>query len=412
MRILILTDLYPPFSMGGYEMRCKETVDELSRLGHTVYVLTGQGANQHTEQEVHIYRRLFLDPLSDFFFNLPSRGPLKLRRRYRQLRWAVQCRRNAKITRRLTAEVKPDLAFIWNMEYAGINPVLALQDLRIPTVFSIGAYWLIHLKQELCEEPSPIKRRFRSALIGLRDFSQLDFSHLVTISEYLKRVYGEHGFSQDHIQVIPRGLPTQSILPEGELDQLPQIDGDQIRLVFTGRVVPDKGPDIAIQALGILIKECGLSSLKLELIGTGPDEYITGLKEMSQKLSIEKNITFLGKLEQKEVLKRYSQYHALLVPSRWEEPLGVTVLEAMARGLPVIASTHGGIPEMIRDGQNGLLTSDDQPRTLAGAILHLIQNNDLTHKMRRQALATVRERYTQEKVMSQLVEYLQSVIAT
>jgi glycosyltransferase involved in cell wall biosynthesis len=101
-----------------------------------------------------------------------------------------------------------------------------------------------------------------------------------------------------------------------------------------------------------------------------------------------------------------------LFPSRWEEPGGGTILEAMARGLPVIASSRGGALDVIRDGKNGLMVPADDPTALAEAILRLIQNDNLVQKIRHEAIKTIRDRFTLERVVDLDLQYIERVLAS
>jgi glycosyltransferase involved in cell wall biosynthesis len=102
----------------------------------------------------------------------------------------------------------------------------------------------------------------------------------------------------------------------------------------------------------------------------------------------------------------YRQNHILLFPSIWVEPFGMAVIEAMAQGLCVIASDHGGPIEHITHGENGMLVPAEDPDAMAAAILRLAKNPDLAKRIRRAALRTVRNRYAFDTIADQIEEYL------
>jgi len=134
------------------------------------------------------------------------------------------------------------------------------------------------------------------------------------------------------------------------------------------------------------------------------------LHDMVIDLGLDKRVTFLGRLEHQELLVRYTEYDVLLFTSRWMEPFSVTLLEAMARGLPVIATNVGCVPEIISAGENGLLVPPDEPRAIADAVRTLLQDPALAQKIRYAGLNTVRERYAHERIVDQSEEYLQMVL--
>ncbi len=149
--------------------------------------------------------------------------------------------------------------------------------------------------------------------------------------------------------VVPSGVPVCSLQdPVNRANPFVPRDG-AIRLVFTGRVEPEKGPDIAIRAMAILKAELSYPLVHLDIIGDGNPDFLSYLNQLTNDLSVSDRVSFLGRLNQSEVLRRFRYYDALLFTSRWEEPFGQVLIEAMAQGLPVIAARNGGVPEIIND---------------------------------------------------------------
>lgn len=135
---------------------------------------------------------------------------------------------------------------------------------------------------------------------------------------------------------------------------------DPDRLAFVGRLVSEKGIDTFIEAATTLGRP-----IALEVVGEGP--LLDRLRATSPA-----NVTFHGFLPPAAVRDVLVRSSALVVPSLWEEPLGLVVLEAMACGVPVIGTSVGGIPEMIRSGRNGILIEPDDVPALAGAIDRIV----------------------------------------
>jgi len=136
MKILFITNLYPPQYIGGYELRCKETADELSKRGHHVLVLTSRQPRENYRVIGNVHRLLLYNPLGDVRKS-ETINSFWLRKRYYQLLGVLYNRRNYKITFELLNSVKPDLVFIWNTSSIGVLPIIACQTQGIPTVFSI-----------------------------------------------------------------------------------------------------------------------------------------------------------------------------------------------------------------------------------------------------------------------------------
>lgn len=411
MRILVLTDLYPPHSLGGYELKCKINVEELLSRGHEVFVLASRWGLRKDKVEGNVYRLLHFHPI---YLGLrlkksPS-DPLRLLRRYNQLKWALACRRNYNITRGIVATLKPDMAYMWNMGGISISPVLAAQDLGIPTVFRIEDYWLADLKTELSLEPNPLKRRYRAAVVGLGDFSRINLKHMLLCSRALMESCVELAFPEQNMTVIREGVPSHLLCDISDLPNLPKNTEYEVKLVFVGRLVPEKGPDVAIAAMARLVDEMDIRNIRLDIIGVGSDNYVGQLRTMVAALGLEERVEFVGKLEFQQLLERYAQYDALLFTSRWAEPFSATIPEAMARGLPVIATDCGGTPEIISDGENGLLVPPDEPAMLADAIKRLVRDRTLAQKIRYAAWNTIRGNYIHARTVDQTEEYLEMVL--
>lgn len=408
MRILILTDLYPPYFRGGYELQCKLHADELARRGHTIYVLTSMWRVERSTIEDNVHRLLHYNASLE---NLdPKRrvlDPLRLRRRCSQLTWALACRRNRAISYKVLDALKPDLVYVWNMYGVGADPVLAAQQRGIPIVFNLYDYWLADLRIQLELESSWLRRSYRAVLTGFRDLHGLDSKTILVCSRSMMQTHVDLGFPEQSIHIVPLGIPAELIIDIDDLPDSHQLDGGKVRLAFAGRVVAEKGPDVAIKAMAHLVEEMGVGNSSLDVIGTGPDRYARELKELAVALGLAGRVRFVGKLEHGQLLARYAEYDALLFTSRWAEPFGMTIVEAMARGLPVIATDCGGVPDIIADGENGLLVPPNEPRAVAEATARLMHQPDLARRIRSSAVWTVRERYTLERIVSQAEEHLQ-----
>ena len=361
MKILIVTDLYPPHFVGGYELKCKLHAEELTRRGHDVSVLTSRWrADKKDVLEENVSRLLHTSRNSNSL-HLQKRLPIpySLRKRYNQLKRVFACRRNYRIAYSAINAMKPEIVYAWQLDDVSIGPVLAAQDQGIPTVFRLDDYWLANLKKEICLDSNLLKRRYRAMINGLKDFNSIDFSHMLVVSRSVKKSYVEAGFLGQNITVMPEGVLSDIIL---DIDGLPNLTTqDYFRLVYVGRLVHQKGTHIALEALAHLVGEMGISNIRLDIIGVGPSDYVEQLKNMTVELGLNAYVEFLGFMEHPKVLTRFLEYNAVLIPSLWEEPLSGTIAEAMARGLPVIATDRGGNPEIIFDDENGLLVPPGDP---------------------------------------------------
>jgi glycosyltransferase involved in cell wall biosynthesis len=412
MKILVLSDFYPPYYIGGYELQCENQVEELRRRGHEVIVLTSRWqVEEGTTDARDVFRLLdyrHYGPKGAAVSLLEGfRGPLRLGRRVEQLTWSVSARRNRRIAHDQIGRVKPDVVFVWNLHSVDLGPLVAAQQAGVPVVVNLYDYWLADLKQMLDLEPNPVKRWYQRLIKGV-DFSQLEFKHLLVCSRALSETYQELGFDGGVIEVIPLGLPDNLILGEDAVSTSAPEGSDRIRLIFVGRLDPRKGVEVGVEGLALLARHKGAGSVYLDIVGTGSAEYEAELRRLVADHQLEDQVTFAGRMDREEVLARYASYDALLFPSLWVEPFGLTVIEAMARGLPVIAADHGGPAEIITDGEDGLLVPPGDASALAAAVQKLADDPGMARQIRLRALRTVRENYALTEVVDRVEAYLQA----
>lgn len=145
------------------------------------------------------------------------------------------------------------------------------------------------------------------------------------------------------------------------------------RLAVIGRVEERKGAADAIRALAAL-PECAL-----RLIGPVEGDHDRELDEMAGKLGVSDRVTLAGPAE--DVRAAYAEADAVLFPVTWEEPFGLVPLEAMSVGRPVVATATGGAAEFLRDGENCLVVSTNDPDAIAAAVQRLADDPELRSRL-------------------------------
>ncbi len=156
-----------------------------------------------------------------------------------------------------------------------------------------------------------------------------------------------------------------------------------------------KGVDVLIRAFALLRNEG--AALALKLVGDGE---LTGeLQALAGCLQIGDQVEFLGERNRSDVIKLLKDCEVFVLPSR-SEPFGIVVVEAMACKKPVVASAVGGIPEIIRDGIDGLLVEPDNPTGLAQALTSLLENSEFRQVIAESGYNTARNRFSSEMMGS------------
>jgi colanic acid/amylovoran biosynthesis glycosyltransferase len=180
---------------------------------------------------------------------------------------------------------------------------------------------------------------------------------------------------------------------------------ERMRILTIGRLVEKKGIEFGLRAVAQLVGQ-GLP-LRYEIVGDGPLR--TSLEELACDLGIAGNVVFRGSLVQKEVRRAMQASDILLAPSVTDaegdqEGIPVTIMEAMATGMPVVSSLHSGIPELVEDRVSGLLAAERDVEGLANAIASLCVSPERCQEMGVAARAKVVAEYNIDTLNLQLVQ--------
>jgi glycosyltransferase involved in cell wall biosynthesis len=210
--------------------------------------------------------------------------------------------------------------------------------------------------------PHKIRQNLQRAHQELETLKQLKIP-VIANSDHVRGQLIKNGLSPEQAVTLRYGIP----LPKTSADPLTQATHQNQRILFVGRIVPDKGLDWLLQALKLTDRQ-----IHLDIAGEGWAR--TRLENLAEKLGVTDRITWHGWCDGEKLDALYQQSFALIFPSLWPEPAGIVTLEAYARYRPVIASAVGGIPEHVQDGETGILVPQSDIKTLAAAITELAAN--------------------------------------
>jgi glycosyltransferase involved in cell wall biosynthesis len=217
---------------------------------------------------------------------------------------------------------------------------------------------------------------------------------VVTYSEFMKREIAKwYKILPEKISVIPNGVDVEKFSANKRSEIL--LEGDPA-ILYLGSLSNFKSPDVLISALPQLQSE--FPDLKLHLVGPGDTE---GLRTLARKKNVEKNVVFHGSVLPKETPNYYKAADFCVFPSR-RDTAGITLLEAMASGSPIIASKRGGTPEIILNNINGILFDPDDQNSLSNAILLLYKDKRLRSTISLNALKTV-EQYSWNNIAKKYI---------
>ncbi len=404
MRILLLSNLYPPHVLGGAEIVARDYAVQLATLGHEVTVLTSFYGLSKPEQDGHILRTLHYTPAAHVDRGRPLWQQLGLLSDYyRYFHHPASVRE----LRRVIAETRPDVLYIWEITGLGMNSLLhALHDIHIPVVFHLESYWLQYALTAETGQTRLRTKQLKKLLIG--NVPALHYTSIIAASEAVKQEYTAAGCDPNRIEVIYNGIDARFLdTPRSSSET----DGsDEIRLIYVGRLCDEKGVHIILKALDMLVNEQGRRNFHLDIFGEGDEAYVKELHAFLNEKRLSERVTFHGKVPQEQLIRAYDRATIMLIPSIWKEPFGLVVAEGMARGLPVITSNLGGPAEIVTHGVDGLLTEPGDVQAVAAAIAQLADDSALRVRLTHAARATVQERFMIEKNARRVEAHLQRAI--
>lgn len=215
------------------------------------------------------------------------------------------------------------------------------------------------------------------------------------------------GCPPDRIEVIRSGLDCDRFAYQPRT--LPQ-DGS-IQIATTGRLVEKKGIEYVIRAVAKLIPT--YPSLRYKIIGEGPLR--SHFTQLIKKLQLTENVELMGWCDETEIVKILANTHIFVAPSvtasdgNQDAPINV-LKEAMAIGLPVISTYHGGIPELVEDGKSGFLVPERDATALADKLSYLIAHPELWSAMGKAGREFVLRHYNLDQLNDDLIKIYRSLV--
>jgi glycosyltransferase involved in cell wall biosynthesis len=191
------------------------------------------------------------------------------------------------------------------------------------------------------------------------------------ITSRLHRLLLSDGVDENRVHLIPPGVDPS--LFEGPFED-PFAGIRRPRVLFVGRLAPQKGVSTLVEAAGLLKDP----SAQVLLVGDGPER--KALERDAERLGVGDRLHFVGFFAHERLPAVFAHADLLVLPSLYEE-LGTVLLEAMQAALPIVASRTGGIPDVIEDGVNGILVPPGEPEELAHAINRLLADRDLARRL-------------------------------
>lgn len=390
MRVLTLIHLYPPHHVGGYEVACRGVMERFAERGHDVLVLTSDVRLPDTEEVapddgVEVRRRLRL------WFDADAFAPLRP-----DLAGRLSLERvNQSALAGALRDFRPDVASVWSLGFSSWSLPRLLEDAGIPLVLTLLDDWPVYAHVFDGWTRMFDRRRWArplGAALGLcTRLPTFEGATASVASRMIARSIEEHSrWKFPDAPVVPLGVDTREIPI-----QAPPEHEWSWRLVYVGRVVPDKGVPTLVRALAHLPGDATLT-----VIGHGSATELAAMAALADEVGAGGRVEFV-RVGRSELAARIRGADVLVFPSEWPEPFGLVPLEAMACGVPVVATGTGGSGEFLEHGGNCLLFPPGDPLSLAAAVHRLAGDPQLRRRLTAGGTATA-ERLTVDRFTDEL----------
>jgi glycosyltransferase involved in cell wall biosynthesis len=238
---------------------------------------------------------------------------------------------------------------------------------------------------------------------------QLDHVDLfLSVSEYYAGFMpGYLGIPEEKIQVVPLGIN-----PNGFELREPHVSGS-FTVGFFARVAPEKGLHVLAEAYRLLRQSGDLPEARLEVAGYMAADckpYLAEIEAHLRKAKLGDEFHYRGVLDRAEKIAFLRGLDVMSIPATYDEPKGVSLLEAMACGVPLVQPRRGGFTEILEQTGGGLLVKPDDPEALARGILEIYRNKEHAAELGAKGFRGVREHYTSAHMADRLLRAYQSVL--
>ncbi len=264
----------------------------------------------------------------------------------------------------------------------------------------VGIPWVHHVHGHTATEA---RRRGWARLVGWVERQVVRRAdRLVAVSETAARYFLRQGFPQQQIAVVPNGIAGPEELPPRHPPQPPWTLG------LVGLWRPRKGLEVALEALAWINRRVAPPAV-LHVVGpfeTPP--YQQEIQQLTCRLGLERQVRYLG--FRQDVAAQLEQMDLLLFPSILPEGMPMVLLEALAWGVPVVASRVPGVVDVVVPGESGLLVPPGESQALASAALELLGSPQRWQQLRRRGFQRRRACFSAEKMAQEVASLYQAVL--
>lgn len=317
-------------------------------------------------------------------------------------------------TRRLLADERPDLVHIHNFQNVGV--VQACLD-AVPTLMTTHDYrascpassFFYKRTQEICQKdrvgPGCVTTTLTKRCLTLRpqfgSYYYYRSNWMLRNAHRFAAVIAPSRGAQERL--LRAGFPagTNSVLPYFcpiAPAPAPRAIPEKARITFIGRIAPNKGQEYFVEALGMLP-----DSYSGVMVGSFSNGAEASIRQLADRARCNDRLELRRWADRASLLRIVDESTLLVFPSLWPETLGIVGLEALARGVPVVASDVGGVREWLEHGANGMLVRPKSARMIHDAVMEMTADRAKLARFGERAIQTIRERFLPEHHVEKLL---------
>ncbi len=370
MKILVLSNLYPPDIIGGYELGCKQVVDALRAKGHDARVLT-IAPRTPVPVEPHVLRSLKLSEVWNSNRYVLDKSHDVTRRLLEAEATGVNAYNVHALTKTIE-DFKPDVAYVWMIVgIGGLGLMGTLQHLQVP--------WLWHLMDDV-----PVQLcRTRGQVVEplLKEVNrQLDGQYLACSRQLVDEIESLGVKLQPNVEVVPNWVVGDAPVAKSSFYR----PGDTLRVLAAGQIAQHKGIDILIESVAE-VRDRGYENIAVDIYGNVEDQFFPTLV---RRLGVDDLVTFRGSKPQGELARLFPLYDLFAFPTWHREPFAFAPLEASWRGCVPLMSQLSGNAEWAVHGVHAL-KADRNPKAFADSFVSVLDGTTDLGPVSRRAAAVI-----------------------
>ena len=392
MKILVLTNLYPPDVIGGYELGCKQAVDALIARGHDVRVLT-IAPRMPMPAEPHVDRAFKVSEVWHSNRYVLGKSHDVTNRLLEAEATGVNAY-NVHVLTTAIEEFRPDVAYVWMMVgIGGLGLMATLQHLQVP--------WLWHLMDNVPVQLCTSRGRVVEPLLREMD-RQLDGKYLACSRQLVDEIEAAGVTLGRDVEVLTNWVVGDAPTVRAATYQ----PGDTLRVINAGQVAEHKGVGILIEAVAE-VRRRGYENIAVDIYGGVEDQQYPTL---IQRLGLEGHVTLRGSRSQAELGRLFAHYDLFAFPTWAREPFGFAPMEAAWRGCVQVLSQQCGIAEWFVGGVH-CFKADRTPEAFADVFESVLDGSVDLGPMARRAAAVISRDFHIDALVPKIERALAAVAA-